>query len=357
VSPIYLKWLRLLDDKPNEVVNSNCTEGRKPVIAREEAMPTLILGRDEVRGLLSMSEVIKAVEEAFRNWVQGKGTMPPKAYLVVERGDFRAMPAHLPGVAGLKWVNVHPANPSRGLPTVMAVWIHNDPETGYPLAVMDATETTAYRTGAAAAIASKYLARQDSHTLGIIGAGRQAHTQIQAHAELFELHRINVFDLSGTAAEKLAQSFPEYSARKCTLEEAVASDIVCTVTPSREPLLKKEWVRLGTHINAIGADAEGKEELEPSILKEATVVVDDIRQAAAAGELNVPVARGLFAVDDVYANLGEIITGKKPGRADPKAITIFDSTGVAIEDAAVGSLIYEKARRAGTYPSLDLVDG
>lgn len=320
-------------------------------------MPTLILNKDDVRGLLSMSEVIKAVEEAFRDWAQGKGNMPPKAYLKVEQGDFRAMPVYLPGVAGLKWVNVHTANLSLGLQTVMAVWIHNDPETGYPLAVMDATDITAYRTGAAAAIASKYLARQDSHTLGIIGAGRQAYTQIQAHAELFKLHRINMFDLSDTAAEKLAQAFPEYSPRICTLEEAAASDIICTLTPSREPLLKKEWIKPGTHINAVGADAEGKEELEPSILKEAVVVVDDIRQASAAGEINVPITRSLFSVSDVYANLGELTTEKKQGRTDAETITIFDSTGVAIEDAAVGKLIYEKAKQAGTYLSLNLVDG
>jgi len=320
-------------------------------------MPTLILNKDDVRGLLSMSEVIGAVEEAFRDWAQGKASMPPKAYLKVEQGDFRAMPVYLSGVAGLKWVNVHTTNLSQGLPTVMAVWIHNDPETGYPLAVMDATDITAYRTGAAAAIASKYLARQDSHTLGIIGAGRQAYMQILSHAELFKLQRINVFDLSEIAAEKLVQAFQEYSPRKCTLEEAAASDIICTLTPSREPLLKKEWIRPGTHINAVGADAEGKEELEPSILKEATVVVDDIRQASAAGEINVPIARGLFSVSDVYANLGELTTGKKQGRTNPEIITIFDSTGVAIEDAAVARLVYEKAKQAGTYLFLNLVDG
>ena len=239
----------------------------------------------------------------------------------------------------------------------MGIWIHSDPETGYPLAVMDATDITAFRTGAVAAIASKYLARQESQTLGVIGAGRQAYTQIQAHAEIFNLHRINVFDLSGAAADKLVESFPEYSPRKCTLPEVAASDIICTVTPSREPLLKKKWIRPGIHINAIGADAAGKEELEPSILQEAIVVVDDIRQAAAAGEINVPISRGLFTANDVYANLGEIITGEKPGRTDPKAITIFDSTGVAIEDAALAGLIYKKAVQAGTYPSFNLVDG
>ena len=320
-------------------------------------MPTLLLSRNDVKNLLSMTEAIGAVEEAFGEWTQGKGNMPPKAYLVVEKGDFRAMPVFLPGIAGVKWVNVHTNNIMQGLPTVMGVWIHSDPETGYPLAVMDATYITAFRTGAAAATASKYLARTKSQTLGIIGAGRQAYAQIQAHAEIFNLHAINVFDLSEAAVEKLVESFPDYSPKKCTLEEVAASDIICTVTPSRVPLLKKEWIRPGTHINAIGADAAGKEELEPSILKAAIVVVDDIRQAAAAGEINVPISRGLFTVNEVYANLGEIITGKKPGRTDPETVTVFDSTGVAIEDAAVAGLVYKKARQAGTYPSINLVDG
>ncbi len=320
-------------------------------------MSTIILTKSVIKSLLNMPDAIRVVEEAFKEWALGNGKMPVKAYLVLDQGDFRAMPAALPGAVGMKWVNVHPENPSRGLPTVMAVLIYNDPETGYPLAVMDATDITAYRTGAAAAIASKYLARQDSHTLGIIGAGRQAQTQILAHAELFELKLIRVFDRSSTAAERLIKSFPEYPLRECSLQEAAGSDIVCTVTPAREPVLKKEWVLPGTHINAIGADAEGKEELEPSILKGAMVVVDDLRQASAAGEINVPITKGLFSVGEVYATLGEILLGKKEGRRDKRTVTVFDSTGLAIEDVAVARLIYEKAKRAGSYLSVDLVEG
>ena len=252
-------------------------------------MPTFLINRNVAKDLLNMPNVIRVVEDAFRVWAQDKGNMPAKAYLVVEKGDFRAMPAALPGAAGIKWVSVHPNNPSQGLPTVMAVLIYNDPETGYPLAVMDATEITAYRTGATAAIASKYLARQDSHSLGIIGAGRQAYTQILAHAEVFDLRLIKVFDCSRAAIERLIKSFPSYPLKECSLEEATASDIVCTLTPSRVPLVKKEWVIPGTHINAIGADAEEKEELEPSILREAIVVVDDLSQVSAAGEINVPI--------------------------------------------------------------------
>jgi len=318
-------------------------------------MPTFLINRNVAKDLLNMPDVIRVVEDVFRAWAQDRGNMPAKAYLVVEKGDFRAMPAALPGAAGMKWVSVHPNNPSQGLPTVMAVLIYNDPETGYPLAVMDATEITAYRTGATAAIASKYLARQDSHSLGIIGAGRQAYTQILAHAEVFDLRLIKVFDCSRAAIERLIKSFPSYPLKECSLEEAIASDIVCTLTPSRVPLVKKEWVIPGTHINAIGADVEEKEELEPSILREAIVVVDDLSQASAAGEINVPITRGLFTIDEVYATLGEIIGGEKQGRADGKVVTVFDSTGVAIADIAIAKLIYDKAKQAGSYMSVDLV--
>lgn len=318
-------------------------------------MPTLLLDRKAVSDLLNMSEVIRAVEGAFIAWVEGKASMPPKSYLVVEKGDFRAMPAALPGAAGVKWVNVHTQNPARGLPTVIGIFILSDPETAYPLAVMDATEITAYRTAAAAAIASKCLARRDSHTLGIIGAGKQARYQILAQAEVFDIRRINVFDRSQAAVETLINALPDFTVRACSAEQAAASDIVCTLTPSRTPVVMRAWVAPGTHINAVGADAKGKQELETAILKDAMVVVDDPRQASAAGEINVPVTAGLFSVDDVYASLGDIITGRKPGRTDDNVITVFDSTGVAIEDVAVARIIYEKARATGSYPTMDLV--
>lgn len=318
-------------------------------------MPTLLLNTDAVRDLLNMSDVMRVVEQAFRDWAEGKGKMPTKAYLVLDQGDFRAMAAALPAAVGMKWVNVHPQNPSRGLPTIMAIIIYSDPETGYPLAIMDATDITAYRTGATAAIAAKYLARQDSHTLGIIGAGRQAYTQIVAHAQVFDLKRIKVFDYSRAAVEKLTGFFVEYPLVDCSLEEAAASDIVCTLTPARVPFLKKEWIIRGTHINAVGADAEGKEELEPSILKDAMVVVDDLGQASAAGEINVPIRKGLLAIDQVYGTLDEIIAGRKQGRRDENVTTVFDSTGLGIEDIAVAKLIYEKAKQAGNYMSMDIV--
>jgi alanine dehydrogenase len=318
-------------------------------------MPTLLLDRSAIKTLMRMADVIDVVEEAVRMCGEGRGKMPPKVYLGLEHGDFRAMPAALPGSAGVKWVNVHPENPSRGLPSIMAVLIYSDPESGYPLAIMDATEITAYRTGATAAIASKYLARRDSHRVGIIGAGFQAHTQILAHAELFSPVSINVFDVSQLAVDRLVHSFSQFSVRSCSIQEAAASDIVCTLTPSRNPIVKREWIKPGTHINAVGADAPGKQELDPSILKDAVVIVDDLKQASGSGEINVPIQKGVYNIGEIHGTLAEVVTGKKKARANDKDITVFDSTGIAVEDIAVAKLMFEKARQMGGYPSIDLV--
>lgn len=319
-------------------------------------MPTLLLGKKDVKTLIKMDDVIQVVEKAFRAWTEGYGSMPPKLYLILDEGDFRAMPAALPGVAGLKWVNVHTRNPARGLPTVMALLVYNDPATGYPWAIMDATEITAYRTAATSAIASKYLARKESRTLGIVGAGYQAHSHIISHAALFKFQEIRIFDVNPEAITKLIQSLPDFPLKAYALQETVKSDIVCTLTPARQPVVMKKWLLPGTHINAVGADAEGKEELEPSILDDAIVVVDDVRQAGHAGEINVPVSKGLFKVEQIYGTLGEVIIGKKKGRTDSSSITIFDSTGLAIEDIATAKLIYEEAQRAHIGLSFNLVE-
>jgi alanine dehydrogenase len=318
-------------------------------------MPTLVLDRQAVRELLDMGEVIAAVEQAFRDLGQGRAKLPPKSYVAVPEGDFRAMPAALPGAAGLKWVNVHPGNASRGLPTVMGVMVLNDPATGYPLAVMDATDLTAFRTGATAAIASSYLARREAHSLGIVGAGRQAYSQIEAHRRLFDITAVLVYDLNPESIKKLAAAFPGLTVRESPLDEVAGADIVCTLTPSRKPYLKRAWLRPGTHINAVGADAEGKEELDPAILKAARVVVDDVTQASAAGEINVPLSQGLFPAADIDATLAEVVNGVKPGRQDDTGITVFDATGVAIEDVAVAAVLYKKAMERGGYPMLDLL--
>lgn len=318
-------------------------------------MGTLILGRSDVAGLLHMEEVMGAVQQAFIDYAAGRAQMLPKVYIRLEKGDFRAMPGAVPGAVGVKWVNVHLRNPEVGLPSIMGVIIYSDPDTAYPLAIMDATEITAYRTAATSAIASKHLARLDSLTLGLVGAGRQSYMHLQSHALVFSLEAIRVSDVRPEAVEALIKRFPELNVKSASVEEAAGSDILCTLTPATAPVLRAPWIRPGTHINAVGADAPGKRELDPEVLKMARVVVDDVAQACHGGEINVAVRQGLFEKEQIWATLGEILAGAKPGRADSQTITVFDSTGLAIEDLATAKLVYEKAKERGGYVSMDIV--
>jgi len=212
-----------------------------------ETMTTLILTRDEVRGLLEVGEVVAAVETAFARHGSGSTRMPPKVYLPLpeHEGDFRAMPVYFPpsgteeASAGVKWINAHPSNPSRhGLPSVMGVFILSDPETAAPMAVMDATELTAARTGAAAAVASKYLRPRGGDRLALVGCGAQAPSVLAAHLTIMQPTEILLTDRNPAAAQRLAAAHPALPCRAVELEEALRADIVCTMTPSREGFIK-----------------------------------------------------------------------------------------------------------------------
>ncbi len=310
---------------------------------------TLLLNQKDVEKLITMKEAIDCVEEAFKLYALGEAQMPPKVYLTFESGDLRAMPAHLMGYAAVKWVNSHPHNPEKGLPTVMAVLILNDPSTGVPLAIMDATYLTSLRTGAAGGVAAKYLARKNSKTLGFVGCGKQAYFQLEALENEFEIENIFAYDVNTSAAEK----FCSYCSKKgydCSVEDiekVCKCDILTTTTPSTKPVIKHEWIEPGIHINAIGADAPGKQELDEKILLEAKIVVDDMKQAIHGGEINVAVSKGLISEERIYGTLGEIVAGMKPGRVSESEITIFDSTGLAIQDVAVAKVVYENAVKSG----------
>jgi len=317
-------------------------------------MGTLILTRAEVESLLSMERVVETVEQAFAAYGRGEARMPAKVYLDLpeHHGDFRAMPAFLAGSAGVKWVNSHPENPERNkLPSVMGLYILSDPATALPLAVMDATVITAYRTGAAGAVASKYLAVGEPRTLGFVGCGVQARVLLSAHRALFSDLQLKMADIDATRAERFARST---GGAAVSIEEAAACDIVCTSTPSRAPVVDRAWVRAGTHINAMGADAPGKQELDPAILRDAQVVIDDAHQAVHSGEINVPVTAGQLADSDLHGTLGEIVAGLQPGRRGDE-ITVFDSTGLAIQDVAVARMVYDLARERGAGTELPLI--
>lgn len=293
---------------------------------------------------LSYHQVNTAIEAAFREHGEGRVQMPPKVYITFPKGDFRTMPAYLPAqeIAGVKIVNVHPENREHGLPTVMAMTILIDPESGVPRAVLNATSLTDMRTGAAGAVAAKYLSPDREVTVGVIGSGRQAEAQVMALADVRPISRLRIWSRDGKNAGAMASRFPDLDAGATGLEQACDADVVITTTPSRAPLVENDWIRDGTHINAIGADAPGKQELDPRILLRARVFVDDLAQAVHSGEVNVPISRGIFPPDQIAGTLGEVVTGKKR-RERPDEVTVFDSTGLAIQDLAIARLALEGA--------------
>jgi alanine dehydrogenase len=294
---------------------------------------------------LDIHEVNLAVEAAFREHGMGNVQMPPKVYITFPDGDFRTMPAYLPAedLAGLKCVNVHPGNPARGLPTVMALTTILDIGTGLPLAIMNATGLTDLRTGAAGAIATKYLAGKRSVTVGLVGTGRQAAAQLEAISREIEVTGVRVWSRKEESAVRFSQKFTRFDCRTGTLPFVCDCDVLVTTTPSRSPVVMDEWVHEGTHINAIGADAPGKEELDPVILERAMVFVDDPVQAIHSGEINVPIRDGKFTPDEISGTLGEVVLGRKKRTASGQ-ITVFDSTGLAIQDLAIASIAMKNGK-------------
>ena len=317
---------------------------------------SLVLTGSEVMQVLDMNLALAAAQEAFQAYGEGRVNMPPKSYLQLAQGDFRAMYGEifLPDahICGLKWVNVHPGNPHRGLLTVMAKIILNDPETGLEFADLDGTHVTDFRTGAAGGLAAKYLAREDASRLGLVGAGAQACTQLAAVLKVRSIQEVVVFDRHLAHAQKFADyvtvTYGVAARAVANARDAVwGMDIVTTTTPSEQPVVFRDWVSPGTHINAIGADAAGKEELDPAILQAAKIVVDDWAQASHSGEINVPLAQGKIKAEQIYGSLGEIAAAKKPGRTGPEEITVFDSTGLIIQDLALGYAVYRRAQERG----------
>jgi alanine dehydrogenase len=298
---------------------------------------------------LDVQEVNAAIEEAFAEHGRGKVQMPPKVYIQFEQGDFRTMPAYIPSlsIGGVKIVNVHPENPSKGLPTVMALTVILNPGTGIPEAILNATSLTDLRTGAAGAVAAKYLSPKREVVLGVIGSGRQARAQIEAIGAELTIRELRVWSRQEKNARAFCARFPDISCRTGEIRTVCDCDLLVTTTPSREPLIRNEWIHDGMHINAIGADAPGKQELDPAILSRARVFVDDPEQAVHSGEINVPLSRGLFSRDQIAGTLGDVVLGKR-GRTSVEEVTVFDSTGLAIQDLAIAEI----AMKSGNFINL-----
>lgn len=322
---------------------------------REE---TRIIDNATVDEVVDIDAAINAVESAFRAYTDGNAEMPAKSYVDVpaENGDFRSMPAAVGDQTGVKWVNVHPDNDERfGLPTVMGLIVYTDPASGYPLAVLDGTSITRLRTGAAAGVATDVLAASDASSLGLLGAGEQAHTQLAAVAAVRDLDTVVVSDLDPDAVTRFRneESDQDVTIQSGSPQDVAGCDIVSTTTPSRDPILKAEWVDDGTHINAMGADAVGKQELETDLTTTAAVFVDDWEQCSHSGEINVPVSEGVFSEGDCAGTLGSALAGDiDQSRND---MTVFDSTGLAIQDIAVAAVTHEEAVNKGLGEPIDIL--
>ena len=251
-------------------------------------------------------------------------------------------------------------NPTKfGLPSLWCVAALNSTENGMPLCLIHGYYLSVARTGAASAVGSKYLAKKNPKTLGIIGSGALARFMLLAHLELYKnLEEVTVWSRSKEHREKFAEEMKSTGIRfraAVKPEEAVSGiDIVCTATPARGPIVKNEWVRDGTHINAFGADAKGKQELDPSILKRAKIVADSLDQCVVGGEINVPLSQGLLSSTDVYGQIGELANGWKKGRTSDAEITVFDSTGLSAVDAVCYYGAYQKALSKGIGVKLEL---
>ena len=319
---------------------------------------TLILGRTDMMGLLTPAEYVACVEQAYRMHGEGRYYMDPKGHIVLAKypGEWEAMPSYIeePEAAACKWVSIRERNREKyDLPTVFSILIYTHPETGFPLAICDGSYHTVMRTGAAAAVSAKWLARKDSKRLAIVGAGHMAEGTLATCNGIFAWDEVRVWSRSAATLDAFMASqqpkFPTLTIRPSTDLEAVVrgADVVVTVTPARGPIVKDAWIAAGTHIAAVGADKGGDQELDPKILQRARIFVDDIRQCRTDGEINVPLAQGLIAESDIVGEIGEVIVGRKPGRLADGDVTLFDSTGIALQDSATVPLEYERARAAG----------
>lgn len=292
-----------------------------------------VLGHDVVLKAVSAADAVARVREAFLRHQSGEWVMPPKVNLDSPPfGDFRAMPARGDGLALLKWVTSFPGNPARGLPTVTGVVCLSDAGNGEPLMLLDARAVTALRTGAVAAVAARALARKGATSAGIVGCGLHgawsARCLVAAGYESGVCH-----DPRPEAAQALAA---ELGWSAGTRSEALRSDVVCCVTPGAEIVIDAGDLRPGLHLNMLGADGPGKAEASVGAVASCALFCDEWEQASHGGELTGAIEAGLVTRERV-TDLGAVLAGAAPGRLGPEAVTLFDSTGLAIQDLAIAA--------------------
>jgi alanine dehydrogenase len=287
----------------------------------------------------------------------GRVYMEPKGHIVLDRyaGEWEVMPSYIeePEAAACKWVSIREDNARFELPAVFSILVYTHPETGFPLMICDGSHHTLMRTGASAAVSAKWLARPDSTVLAILGTGSVGVGTLHTCAELFPWREVRVWSRRRESVDRfLAEQQPLLPSLPLTgttsVEGAVTgADVIVTGTHARGWIVDDAWVRPGAHLAALGADLEGEQELDPRILQRARIFVDDIRQCRADGEIAVALREGLIAEEDVAGEVGKVICGELEGRQSEEQVTVFDSTGIALQDSATVPLEYERALAAG----------
>jgi ornithine cyclodeaminase/alanine dehydrogenase len=306
-----------------------------------------------------MEEVIEAVETAFADYARGRWAIPPRTHFTLPEGIILYMPSFLSseeeagGILGAKLVSVFPPNPEKGFPLIYGLYLLYDQTTGSPLALIDGIYLTGVRTGAASAVATKYLSRKDSRALGIIGTGVQAGFQVEAIAAVRRIEVCYLFNRTDERARKFAEKYSEKLGVNVEVLSSAddvveRSDVVVTSTTSSTPVFSSSSLRKGTHLNVIGAFTPETREVDSETVKKACLFVDSYEGALReAGDLLIPMEEGVISREDIRAELSEVVTGVMPGRATEDEITLFKSVGFAIEDAAVARLAYNRALEKG----------
>lgn len=314
----------------------------------------IILSDADVEKLLDMDETIDAVEEAFKEYAEGRVVMPTRSTIMAPRynGSISFMPSYLTGLdaQATKIISIYPDNRGRGLPTTAAWIVVNDPETGVIEAFMEATYLTAMRTGAVTGVAARYLAPEDSRVAAVFGAGAQGRTQAWAACTVRDIETVNVYDPMEEARMRFAEEMTEKLGVEVVPvgsgeEASREADIVLTATTSPEPVLRRGWLKGVAHVSAIGAFYPDWRELDTATVAESKLVIDDYEAVMReAGDVLIPIEEGVITEDHVYAELKELVSGRKPGRTAEDGLTVFKSVGIAIQDSSVAKLVLRKLR-------------
>lgn len=324
----------------------------------------LILNRDDVIKVLEMKDCMEVVEKAFAELANGTAVLPLRTPITPPDGLSLYMPAYLKelGALACKVVTVYKNNPTKhNMPTVIGKVLLQDPETGDVVCIMDGGYLTAVRTGAVSGVATKYLARKDKgQAVGIFGAGVQAKMQLWAVAEAREISKAYVYDLSDKAVAGFVTEMTaklDLGITKVTSPDQILEncDIICTATSSATPIFDGGKVRKGTHINGIGSHTPNARELDTNIVKKSRLVADSYEACLKeAGDIMIPIEEGAIDKSHMYAELGEVVTGKKPARQNDDEITLFKSNGLAIQDVATAKLVYDKAIEGGIGTKIEI---